>query len=95
MRQFHYFASSVANWNVADTMGEVIKRQTRADKQMMGSHFSKITFDIYRVPLPLDAHYKINHYQPVVEGIELLESIVMERKGKRIITTHVIPELLD
>jgi hypothetical protein len=65
---FHFFASSFVAWRVAATKEELIDRMNRLDHCGDG-------YRIYKVPLPLEAHYKINYYKPVVEGLEYVEEI--------------------
>ena len=61
----HYFATSFVYWRVAETKAEVIEKMDKLD------HLGD-TYRIYKVPLPLEAHYRIDNYRPVVEGVELV-----------------------
>lgn len=66
--EFHFFASSFVAWRVAETKEELIELMNRLDHLGDG-------YRIYKVPLHVDAYYKIKNYKPVVEGLEYVEEI--------------------
>lgn len=66
--EHHYFASSVAEWMVDTDLEKLVKR-------MKTGGFS---FSVYKVPKPIEAHYKIRNYEPVVEGTEPIKQIIMK-----------------
>jgi len=62
MTKFHFYGSSVAEWKTSDNIQDVINYLKPA----------KLPFSLWLVPLPDDAPYEINFYQPKVEGIVYL-----------------------
>ena len=67
----HYYASSVFGWNVAATAAEA--RATRLRLDAHSRNVDGFEFWIYRVPLPIEAGYRIKWYKPDVDGAELVE----------------------
>ena len=51
-------------------MAELVREMDRLD------HYGS-NYDIYKVPLPLDAHYMIEHRVPAVDGVEFFERVTM------------------
>jgi hypothetical protein len=66
----HFFASSVAEWRTNTDMEKLI-----ADMRAVG-----YVFNLFYVPVPADAPYKISMYTPQVEGTIMLG--FFEPKGK-------------
>lgn len=61
----HFFASSVATWVTTTperTLGDLIKYMER----------DGYPFNLFHVPQPWDSSYKIERYQPQVEGTQWL-----------------------
>jgi len=54
----HFYASSLAEW----------KTDTDPEKLIKAMKAGGYNFSLHYVPLPEKAHYKIEHYSPVVEG---------------------------
>ena len=73
-KAFHFYASNFATWA---TTTEARDLQALI-KLMEKEGFS---YNLFYVPLPSDAVYKIERYAPVVEGIVWLGQF--EPKGKR------------
>ena len=69
----HWFASSAVYWRVASTVADLVREMDRLDHH--GS-----SYGIYKVPLPLDAHYMIERRVPVVDGVEFVETVTMTRR---------------
>ncbi len=83
--QHHYFASHAIGWVTADTEAEAVEKLLlkNTDPGWCRNCLKDGTFIIMfvcRVPLPADAPYKINWYQPVVDGIT---------EGKNLIVTYL------
>lgn len=66
----HYFASSIADWFTGDDLGAVVSQMKRFG----------YAFAVYYVPAPLDASYDIEHFQPVVPGVVLIETYMRPEK---------------
>lgn len=71
--QFHYFASTVYNWTVADTKEEALQRLAVAIGQNMLRKIKKRTgfgveVQVVKVLLPLSASYLIDRYLPSVDS---------------------------
>jgi hypothetical protein len=61
----HFFASSVATW--------MLTTPERNLKQVLDMMMKEgYPFNLFLVPLPHDADYEINMYQPQVEGTQWL-----------------------
>lgn len=60
--EHHFYASSVAEWRTNKDLELLIKRMKK----------DGYPFNLYYVPLPDDAPYKISNYVPLVEGIKFL-----------------------
>ncbi len=75
-QQFHWFTSSIFHWRVHEDLAKCIDAQRKADKAAIRSMNggktpkTKPLFQVYRVPLPVDAHYRIENFRPVVAGTE-------------------------
>lgn len=65
----HYFASNAFEWRTSSNLEELINTFKK----------QKVAFNLFYVPLPESAHYKINFYTPQVEGIILLEQYTLKR----------------
>lgn len=55
----HYYATSAAEWKVADDLRDLINWMER----------SPYPYTVYFVPLDIDADYEIRYYTPQVEGL--------------------------
>lgn len=62
---FHYFVTSVGRWAVGTNRKE-LEQSFRRDG---------LEFNIWKVPGPLDAAYKIQRFCPMVEGAEFLKKV--------------------
>jgi hypothetical protein len=61
----HFFASSAATW--------MLTTPERNLKQVLDMMMKEgYPFNLFLVPLPYDADYEINMYQPQVEGTQYL-----------------------
>jgi hypothetical protein len=69
MSDFHYFASDFLCWECSTDLEKVKKTMVRHNKRNKG-FFKSCYFTVYKVPLPITAHYEIDEYRPVVKGIE-------------------------
>lgn len=58
---FHYFASSLASWQVGRDLDALVRRM-KSDG---------LAFNVWRVDLPETAPYKINYFCPQVEPEKL------------------------
>jgi hypothetical protein len=77
MEQQHYYATCAVGWATAETREEALRKLVnscspeirRATKRLQKE--GKPGFYLWSccVPLPADAHYKIEWYKPVVEGL--------------------------
>lgn len=72
--EFHFYASSVADWATTNEA-----RDLRALIKMMDK--LGYPYSLFYVPLPSDAAYKIKRYEPEVEGIIWLGNF--EPKAKK------------
>ena len=54
----HFYASSLGEWRVDTDLSALIKKMERGG----------MNFVVVWVPLPIEAHYEIEYYRPVVEG---------------------------
>ena len=61
-QQFHFYASTVASWVTDADVTKVINKIKR----------NKLPYNLFYVPLPPNAGYDIEYYQPVVEGLIFL-----------------------
>lgn len=73
--EYHFFASSVTGWESGTDLNAVVKRLKRADDRNAPSWYRPTGCNVYRVPLPAKAHYKIRDYVPVVEGVRFLKFV--------------------
>jgi len=67
-KPFHFFASSQLTWHVGTDLLKLINIQKKADRPKTGLKAGG--FNLYYVPLPLEADYKINFYEPIVDGLK-------------------------
>lgn len=58
----HFFASSLGEWRTGDNLEDLIAAMKKGG----------MDFNLYCVPVPKDAEYKISNYAPVVEGTVFL-----------------------
>ncbi len=65
-QEYHFFTSSATNWRTDKSLMKCIERQRLADGGSVKG------FNIYKVPLPSDAEYKINNYAPEVKDTEFI-----------------------
>ena len=72
--QFHFYASSIADWATTNET-----RDLRALLKIMDKF--GYSYNLFLVPLPSSATYKINCYEPEVEGAVWLG--FFEAKGKK------------
>ena len=57
-QQYHYFAASAAEWLCKEDLPQLLRIMKKAG----------FAFFVFYVPKPIDAHYKIEHYCPQVNG---------------------------
>lgn len=69
-QDFHFYASSIAEWRTGTDLVKLIKTMQSDDFE----------FVIYYVPLPADAPYNIKSYIPAVDDIVYLGTY--NKKGK-------------
>jgi len=73
-QQFHYFSSSCLNWVVDESLEKWLKKQRKVDTNKSKTYKATI-WKVYKVPLPISAHYSIDEYMPEVEGVKLIDKI--------------------
>lgn len=61
-KQYHFFASSFAEWKALPDLRQIIKAM---DKE-------KNTYQLWWLPVPHDTNYEINFFKPQVEGAVFL-----------------------
>jgi hypothetical protein len=76
MKDFHFYASSVAQWATTTD-----KRDLPALLDLMNK--DGYTYNLFRVPGKHDATYSIKMYQPQVEGVEWLGTFTAPKKKAR------------
>lgn len=54
----HFFASSAASWTASENLDDVLNYMKK----------DGYPFNLWKVPLPADADYKISNYAPQVDG---------------------------
>jgi len=66
----HFFASCVFGWVVGETEDDVLE----SIRKVYAPEIKRVPFEVqvWSVPLPIEAHYKIDFYRPVVDGIEMI-----------------------
>lgn len=74
MKDYHYFASSILSWTVDEDLLKCLEKQKRADRSKTRT-YQATNCKVYKVPLPVKAHYSISDYVPEVEGIEFIATI--------------------
>lgn len=67
---FHFFASSQFEWNADADLKSLLKRMDKVG----------YPYNIFYIPLPLQTAYKINNYNPVVDGAVFLGQYQKEQK---------------
>ena len=65
----HFFASSFAEWRVGQHLDPLIRKMNSTGYE----------FAVIWVPLPLEAHYKIDNYVPDVEGCILIAEYLKKK----------------
>ena len=68
----HFFASSCADWNTSVDYEGLLKT--------MRSY--GYPFAVYFVPVPIESHYSIQSYSPVVEGSKIVATYGFEDQEK-------------
>jgi hypothetical protein len=61
-KDYHFFLSSVGEWRTGRNLEELINKMKR----------DNLPFNVFYVPLPDDAEYKIDFYAPQVKGAVFL-----------------------
>jgi hypothetical protein len=89
---FHYYASSIWGWVVADSREEVIKRLavtmgSSLIKRAKAAGYAGPAFGVCRVELPQTAHYTISNYMPALITKE--DGINEQRRGAVVPTSEV------
>ena len=80
--KYHFFASSSLTWHTGVDLLKLINTQKRADRPKTGMRSTG--FNVFVVPLPIDAHYDIDEYMPTVEGCYWLFGYHYEKKQTRV-----------
>ena len=62
----HYFVSSWLNWSTDSDLMKCLAKQKRRDRSSSG--YKAGCCEIWLVPLPESAHYRIQDYAPQVDG---------------------------
>lgn len=70
----HYFISSAYNWSTDADLLKALTKQKRVDTNKLAFYRAKRA-DVWLVPLPADAEYRIENYRPQVDGIVFLGTI--------------------
>jgi hypothetical protein len=76
MKDFHFFAASVAQWA---TTTETRDLPALLDLMNKGRH----SYNLFSVPVPHTTDYEINMFQPQVPGTEWLGTFTVPKKGSR------------
>ena len=69
---FHWFASSLLNWSTHEDLLKCLERQKRLDRS---GNNKMAACNVFKVPLPADATYEIEWYQPQVDGTQFIATI--------------------
>ena len=72
--KFHFYASSAAEWMTTTPTRDLRQLLRYMDKQGYG-------YNLFLVPLPWNAEYKIGSYTPLVPGIVFMGYFT--KKGKK------------
>jgi len=67
---WHFFASSQFEWRTDANLTKLLKGMNR----------DPYPYNLFYVPLPADAEYKIKHFAPVVEGTIFLGQYQRDKK---------------
>ena len=73
-KEYHFFCSSAINWTVDEDLFKCLQRQKKEDRRRNSPMKSDVC-GVYKVPVPIDTHYKIMNYAPQVEGAELIDLV--------------------
>ena len=75
-KEFHFFASCFLCWATTDDQRDLpalikyMESQIKYHKEGEIMHtINDVSYDLYYVPLPANAAYKISGYKPVVDGL--------------------------
>jgi hypothetical protein len=81
-KPFHWYITSNSNWQTGSNLFEVLKKQEKRDKE--DPYWDIETANLYMVPLPPEAPYKIKESVPDVEGLVFVATIEWpKRRTKR------------
>ncbi len=72
--QHHFYASSVAQWATTTPERDLRDLMRLMERDGYG-------YNLFLVPLPYDADYGINFFQPQVEGTKWLGFFDVKKKG--------------
>lgn len=70
----HYFVTSSLNWSTDADLLKALTKQKKEDTRKTAAYHAKCA-DVWLVPLPADAEYKIENFRPCVDGIVYLGTI--------------------
>lgn len=73
IQQFHFFASSFLYYHFDEDLLKCLEAQKRSDRQ--NGEMQANSCNVYKVPLPADATYRIKEFRPDVEGVEFIATI--------------------
>ena len=83
-RDYHFFTSSAAHWQTNGSLSECMYLQEKRDKA--STYMVPRGYSVYKVLLPNDSKYQIDHYRPELPEDQLIyiDTVVYElTNGKR------------
>ena len=85
-QSYHYFASSFGVWNAHESLWYCLNIHRKSVRPYF-DRFGKDSYKwfqvaVYKVPLPVSAHYHIDHHRPEVEGVEFIDKVLFRKNGK-------------
>jgi hypothetical protein len=83
MKEFHFFCSSATNWTTGESLRDTMARQEAND--LCSTYMQPKGYRVFKVLLPNDAKYGINHYRPELPAEQLIEIdlVLYEEYGKQ------------
>ena len=76
--EFHWFISSFLGWNAGDDLWEVLNTRRRQDAGTFSADYANLFW------VPGKTGYKIDQYQPVVDGLVFVSKVVWSKeKGRK------------
>tara|TARA_R100001440_G_C2480526_1_gene113287 strand:- start:6 stop:383 length:378 start_codon:yes stop_codon:yes gene_type:complete len=68
----HYFGSNILVWRTSEDLLELLNFFTEYSNKHRQQYFGAQRFSLWKIHLPKDAPYDIDHYEPIVEDKELI-----------------------